>query len=205
MKYKSVEKYLTKNKNKGKMKSKNKKSKSFLYKFFIRLFICILILLLVLIFLKYDKSTSSKIHDFLYEKDINVAKINKWYNSHFGDIVPFQNIVKDNTKLVFNENLVYEDASIYKDGVKLNVEDNYLVPIIESGIVVFTGNKDDYGNTVIIEQVDGVSVWYGNVKNVNVSLYDYVTKGEFLGEASKSFYMVFQKDGKYLNYKDYLK
>ena len=73
---------------------------------------------------------------------------------HFGDILPFQNIVKDNTKLVFNENLVYEDASVYKDGVKLKVDSNYLVPIIESGIVVFIGEKDDYGKTVIIEQVE---------------------------------------------------
>ena len=67
---------------------------------------------------------------------------------------------------------VYKDASIYKKGVKLNVDDNYLVPIIESGIVVFIGNKDDYGKTVIIEQVDGVNVWYGNIDNINVSFSD---------------------------------
>ena len=112
---------------------------------------------------------------------------------------------KEKTKLVFNENLVYKDASIYKNGVKLNVEDNYLVPIIESGIVVFIGNKDDYGKTVIIEQIDGVNVWYGNIDNINVSLYDYVSKGELLAEASKSFYMAFQKNGKFLKYQDYLK
>ena len=41
--------------------------------------------------------------------------------------------------------------------------------------------------------------------NINVSLYDYVSKGEFLAEASKSFYMVFQKNGKFLKYQDYLK
>ena len=80
-----------------------------------------------------------------------------------------------------------------------------MVPVIESGIVVFIGDKDDYGKTVIIEQVDGVDTWYGNVDNINVSLYDYVSKGEFLAEANNSFYMVFQKDGKYLNYKDYIK
>lgn len=200
MKYKSVEKYLNKNK-----KGKQKSAKSFFYKFFIRLFICILILLAGLIFLKTNNAASSKVEAFLNKYDINMASINDWYQKHFGDIVPFQNIVKENTKLVFNENLVYDDASTYKDGVKLNVEESYLVPVIESGIVVFIGNKDDYGKTVIIEQVDGVDVWYGNVDNINVSLYDYVSKGEFLAEASQSFYMVFQKDGKYLDYKDYLK
>ena len=102
MKYKSVEKYLNKNK-------KEKKGKRFLYKFFIRLFICILIVLLGLIFLKTNPTASSKVESFLNKYDINVASINNWYQKHFGDIVPFQNIVKENTKLVFNENLVYDE------------------------------------------------------------------------------------------------
>lgn len=198
MEYKSVQKYLNKNK-------KTNKPKHTLYKFIIRLFICILLVLGTLIFLKYDKNGKQIIYKYLYENNINFATINNWYQEHFGDILPFQNTVKEKTKLVFNENLVYKDASIYKNGVKLNVEDNYLVPIIESGIVVFIGNKDDYGKTVIIEQIDGVNVWYGNIDNINVSLYDYVSKGELLAEASKSFYMAFQKNGKFLKYQDYLK
>ena len=198
MEYKSVQKYLNKTK-------KPTKQKHTLYKFIIRLFICILIVLGTLIFIKYDKNGKQIIYKYLYENNINFATINNWYQEHFGDILPFQNTVKEKTKLVFNENLVYKDASIYKNGVKLNVEDNYLVPIIESGIVVFIGNKDDYGKTVIIEQIDGVNVWYGNIDNINVSLYDYVSKGELLAEASKSFYMAFQKNGKYLKYQDYLK
>lgn len=198
MEYKSVQKYLNKTK-------KPTKQKHTLYKFIIRLFICILIVLGTLIFIKYDKNGKQIIYKYLYENNINFATINNWYQEHFGDILPFQNTVKEKTKLVFNENLVYKDVSIYKSGVKLNVEDNYLVPIIESGIVVFIGNKDDYGKTVIIEQIDGVNVWYGNIDNINVSLYDYVSKGELLAEASKSFYMAFQKNGKFLKYQDYLK
>ena len=198
MEYKSVQKYLNKTK-------KPTKQKHTLYKFIIRLFICILIVLGTLIFIKYDKNGKQIIYKYLYENNSNFATINNWYQEHFGDILPFQNTVKEKTKLVFNENLVYKDASLYKNGVKLNVEDNYLVPIIESGIVVFIGNKDDYGKTVIIEQIDGVNVWYGNIDNINVSLYDYVSKGELLAEASKSFYMAFQKNGKFLKYQDYLK
>lgn len=197
MEYKSVSKYLNKN-NKG-------NNNGPVYRFFIKLFICIVIILSLLVFLKFDKNNKQIIYKYLYENNISFAGINSWYKKHFGDITPFQDIVKDNTKLVFNDNLVYEDASIYKDGVKLKVDKNYLVPIIESGIVVFIGNKDDYGKTVIIEQTDGVDVWYGNIDNINVSLYDYVSKGEFLGEAKNSFYMVFQKDGKYIKYEDYLK
>ena len=196
MEYKSVNKYLDKNK---------KPKKGPIYGFFTKFFICIIILLSLLVFLKYDKNGKQIIYKYLYENNITLPSINEWYKKHFGDITPFQNLVKDNTKLVFNEHLVYENVSVYKNGVQLYVDKNYLIPIIESGIVVFIGNKDDYGKTVIIEQTDGVLVWYGNVDNINVSLYDYVSKGEYLAEANDSFYMVFQKDGKYIKYEDYLK
>ena len=199
MEYKSVTKYL--NKKNGKKKKKS----NVLYGFVTKMFICIIIALVTLTFLKYDKNNKQIIYKYLYQHDLNFATANNWYKKHFGDIVPFQNLVKDNTKLVFDENIVYKDATAYKNGVKLKVDNNYLVPIIESGIVVFIGNKDDFGKTVIIEQTDGVDVWYGNINNINVSLYDYVSKGEFLGEANNYFYMAFQKKGKYINYKDYLK
>ncbi len=197
MKYKSVEKYLSKN--------KENKKKNPLYKFLTRFFICLLILLACLIYIKQDKTASSKLYNFLYKNNISLSSLNNWYQKNFGDILPFQSITKDKEQQVFNETLKYKSTSIYKDGAKLEVEENYLVPVLESGIVVFEGTKDDYGKTIIIEQVDGLDVWYGNLKNVNVKLYDYCQKGEFLGEANKNLYMVFQKEGKYLDYKNYLK
>ena len=200
MEYKSVTKYLNKN------NSKNKSNKhNFIYSFITKVAICTILVLVTLVFLKYDKNNEQILRKFLYEKNISMATINNWYKKHFGDITPFQNVVKDNTKLVFNDTLAYEEANMYKDGVKLTVEKNYLVPTLESGIVVFIGDKEGYGKTIIIEQTDGVNVWYGNVENISVSLYDYVSKGEFLAEANEKLYMVFQKKGKYLKYTDYLK
>ena len=80
-----------------------------------------------------------------------------------------------------------------------------MVPIIESGVVVFIGEKENYGNTIIIEQIDGIDTFYGNVKINNIKLYDYVEKGELLGETKdNTLYLVFQKDGKSLNYKEYI-
>ena len=89
--------------------------------------------------------------------------------------------------------------------MKLTVDENYMVPVLESGIVIFLGEKEGYGNTVVIEQVDGVDVYYSNISTDNVKLYDYVEKGTLLGEAeNKKLYLVFQKDGTFLNYKDYI-
>lgn len=198
MEYKSVAKYLKKN-------SSSKKKSSFLYSFFIKLFVFIIIVLLCLIFLKSNSPLENKIKDILESHHINVAKINSFYKKHFGDILPFQSIAKNNTNLVFDEDLTYEKLEKYKDGVKLTVSDSYLIPNLKDGIVIFIGNKDNYGKTIIVEQTDGVMVFYGGVSNINVSMYDYVNKGEFLAEAKDSFYMLFEKDGKFLDYKNYLK
>ena len=103
----------------------------------------------------------------------------------------------------FTEKLTYSDESLYEDGVKLTVSNNYLVPAIDSGIVVFIGDKDKYGKTVIIQQMNGVDVFYGNI-NSNVNMYDYIEKGSLIGESlDNTIYLAFQKEGNFVSYKDY--
>lgn len=141
----------------------------------------------------------------VYNESFSFAKINNLYEKYFGSPLPFKDVFKSKTSTVFNEKLKYDNNEKYKEGVKLTVSKDYLVPILESGMVVFVGEKEGYGNTVIIQQMDGVDVWYGNVNNLNITLYDYVEKGSLLGEASsESLYLVFKKEGKILDYKKYI-
>ena len=86
--------------------------------------------------------------------------------------------------------------------LKLSVDNDYLVPSLETGLVIFTGVKEDFGNVVIIQQVDGVDIWYGNLTNINVKLYDYVDKGTLIGSCNNVLYLVHKKDGEFLNYED---
>lgn len=183
---------------------KNKSVTSmFLKRFFIKCAICIVIALSFLIFIKYDSNNKKIIYNFLYKKNITMASINKIYTKYFGNVIPLNKV--SNTTEVFNEKIMYKDISKYKNGYKLVTDENYLIPIIESGVVVFIGEKEDYGNTVIIEQVDGVRTWYGNIDKVNVNIYDYVTKNEYLAITNKDyFYLVFEKDNKFIDYKNYL-
>ena len=71
-------------------------------------------------------------------------------------------------------------------------------------MVVFIGEKENYGSTIIIENLDGIDFWYSNISTTNLKLYDYVEKGNLVGEVSNDLYMVFSKDGKYLNYEEYI-
>ena len=189
---------------KSKIKKKNKKTnknRSSRYGFISKLLITIILTLITLILLKSNNKLKTFFYNKVYDNNISFATINKWYENHFGSSIPFKELVEKDTKAVFNNKLEYSKKEKYLDGVKLSVDKNYLVPILESGMVVYIGKKEEYGNTVIVQQVNGVDVWYGNINNPNVKLYDYVEKGKLLGDVkNNNLYLVFKKDGKVLSY-----
>ncbi|MBR5370426.1 MAG: M23 family metallopeptidase [Bacilli bacterium] len=158
--------------------------------------IIIFLIGMILVKTKYKETIKTK----FYEESLPFQKLKNTYNKYLGNIIEVEK-----TQEVFNETLSYTNISKYKDGVKLKVSNNYMVPILESGVVVFIGEKEDYKNTIIVEQTNGIDVFYGNIKGNNIKLYDYVEKGELLGETiNNELYLVFQKDGAYLDYKEYI-
>lgn len=165
--------------------------------------ITVIITLVILILTKSNIKFKTIFYKNVYEKNISFASLNNLYNKYIGSLDIFDKVVK--TESVFNETLTYKSKEKYKDGVKLSVDSKYLVPINESGVVVYIGKKENYENVVIIQRIDGVDEWYGNIDNVNVKLYDYVNKGTLLGEADKYLYLVYKKDGNVLNYEEYIK
>lgn len=127
--------------------------------------------------------------------------INSWYESIFGTSIPFKDFL--NTEPVFSEKLVYLEKCEYLDGLELTVSNEYLVPALDNGLVLFIGEKEGYGNVVIIENGDGINVWYGNI-NSNVKLYDYVNSGELIGSTiNDKLYIVYEKNGTILNYEEH--
>lgn len=81
---------------------------------------------------------------------------------------------------------------------------NEAISVITSGIVVFIGEKDDLGNTVIIQGNDGVDIWYSNITDTDISVYDYIEAGSILGSSnSEDIYLTINKDGEFINYEEY--
>lgn len=171
--------------------------------FFMKLMFSILLTLIILIIIKSNSEFKRLFYERVYSDNISFVDLNNLFNKYIGNIDILDNVVK--TETVFNEKLEYNNKEKYLDGVKLSISKNYLVPINESGVVVFIGNKEGYNNTVIIQRIDGIDEWYGNLDNVNVKLYDYVKKGSLLAEASNQLYLVYKKDGNILNYEKYIK
>ena len=166
----------------------------------------VLLVVIITVFgsLIVNKNSNIKniIYDSVYINYLNFSHIKNIYNNYLGDIIPFQNVIKE--EAVFNEKLKYRVLSTYNNGIKLTLNNN-IVPILDSGIVIYIGNKDNFNKTVIIENSDGVEEWYGNLDNISVKLYDYVKENDILGDADNStLYLEFKKDNKYLDYNKFL-
>ena len=195
--YKSVQKYLEKNKKQTPVKPQIP------FSIMNRILLSGIILLLTLCITKVNTSFKDWIEKNVYQTNFSFASMNEVYEKYFGNLFPIATI--EPITSVFNEQLTYSKEEAYKEGVKLTVDNNYLVPVIESGIVVFMGNKDNYGNVIIVQQVNGIDVWYVGVENSNIKIYDYIEKGSLLGEASSNeIYLYYQQGGEFLNYKEYL-
>ena len=173
-------------------------------KFINQTLLSIIILLVGMISVRQYPELKQSIQKKVYEDNLEFAKAKKLYDEYLGSYVPLSGIFQEE-QAVFSETISYKTKEEYKDGVKLKVDSNYMVPAMNTGIVVFIGEKEGYGNTVIIEQTDGTDVFYGNVSNVNVNIYDYVEKGSLIGEVSNNeLYLVFQKEGNVIDYKEYI-
>lgn len=171
--------------------------------FISKLLVSVLVTLIVLILIKSKPDFKESFYKYTYASNISFAKFNELYKKYLGNTTIFNSSEK--TETVFSEKLTYKSISDYKDGAKLEIEDNYMIPIEKSGVVVFIGEKDGYNNTVIVQRIDGVDEWYGNMEKINVKLYDYVKEGSTLGIASKEMYIVYKKEGNIIDYKEYLK
>lgn len=173
-------------------------------RFISKILVLTVVVLVCLIILKSNADLRNKVYKNVFQDNFSFAKINEIYKKYFGSSLPLHK-EDEKSAMVSAEKLEYTSSEKYKEGVKLTVKEGYLVPSQDSGLVIFAGEKEGYGKTVIVQRPDGVEVWYGNMNNIASSLYDYIKKGDNIGESNGSFiYMVFMKEGKALDYQKYI-
>lgn len=171
-------------------------------RFIKRVMLSIILLLLSLIVCKENPKLKEYLNHNIYETSISFVKNQKIYRKYIGKILNKEKVTE---QPVFSEKINYISQEKYFDGVKLLVEKNYNIPVIESGVVVYIGEKENYGKTIILEQVNGIEVSYSNVDVDNLKMYDYIEKGDILGKTiDDKLIITFQKEGKYLDYKKYI-
>ena len=162
--------------------------------------ISIIFFLVSVIFTNFSDENLLMYKKYVFTESLPFTKIKGWYEELFGEVLPSDEF----TQTVFNGKLIYKEISDYYDGEKLVVNTNTLVNNLTSGVVVFSGIKENYGNTVIIQGIDGADIWYGNLNNVSINLYDYVEAGTVIGETNGDFlYLVIKKDNEFIKYENY--
>ena len=178
-------------------------SKKYVVNLINRVLISVIILFISIICVNKSEKANTFVKDKVYGKSFAFTKINNMYNKYFGNILPIDEPIPK-VEMVFNETLDYNNNSKYYDGFSIEISDNQNITSLISGIVVFIGDKENYNKTVIIQGIDKTDIWYGNLSDVTVSLYDYVEENTIIGCASKNLYLVLNKNDKYLDIKEYL-
>ena len=165
-----------------------------------KILLSIIFLLVSIILINKNENIRKFYEDKVFNDSISFIKFNELYNKYFGSITS----IYPTEELVFNESIQYSNIDNYLNGKVLTVSNNYIVPSIGSGIIVYLGDKDNLGNTCIIQGVDGVDIWYSNIDTSNLTLYDYVSKGDMLGTTlSDKLYLTLEKNNEFIDYETY--
>lgn len=190
---------LHKSKKKGFIKESSNK-KRIINKYLTRFMLAIIFFLASIIFTNISDTNLLLYKEYVLTESLPFTKIKNWYEELFGSVLP----KSENTQTVMSGKLVYKEIKDYLDGESLTVNAKSLVNALASGVVVYSGEKEGYGNTVIIQGIDGADIWYGNLENISVSLYDYIESDTILGNTTDEYlYLVIKKDNKFIKYEDY--
>lgn len=176
--------------NKNERNNKTKKIISYILNQVLTIIIFIMIILII-------SNYSVKFRNFLKE-DVLSSSMNF---SYFNNIIDkITNIFKSEITIPVNNEV--KEYIKYKDGVKYITKEGENVLLKSSGIITLIEEKEDYGNTIVVQQSDGYYAWYSNIEP-KVKLYDYVEMGSVIGVSKGEYYYVLLKDNKPVNIDEY--
>lgn len=156
--------------------------------------------------------------DILYEvltRSYNFTAMANWYEEKFGAlpaILPSIGPLADEAQPVLqqgkNSLLKGPATGVLKvmdppeKGVYIQSMD-FHVKAIDNGKVIFVGEKEGMGKTVVIQHSKGLESWYAGFDTYSVSLNDWVEVQQTLGKASETsdqgIYFAIKKDGKFVD------
>ncbi|WP_051189038.1 M23 family metallopeptidase [Halalkalibacillus halophilus] len=113
-------------------------------------------------------------------EDLPFATIQSWYNARF-DSFFFASAFNEQESLSSPDHLgvpvssfQLENIQSANQGLLIEVKEEEDVYPLESGTVIFAGNKSDTGKTIIIQHEDGKKSIYGQLNEIDVFHYQFV-------------------------------
>ncbi|ALC81849.1 MULTISPECIES: M23 family metallopeptidase [Bacillus] len=146
-----------------------------------------------------------------FTEEFQFAAVNRWYESNFGNPLAFLMNNKEGTNepVEVNRDLpasgkIQETFKDNGEGVKIETSSQEIKSIKE-GYIIDISKDPKTGLTVVIQHADNSYSSYGELEEINVSLYQFVDKGSEIGkihmsEENKGVYFFAIKQGE--NYID---
>lgn len=162
-------------------------------------FACFLFIFTYIVF-QGESSTAKGTQDFItevMERDFNFEGVAEWYEANLGDIPAIIPTFSRNDKMpTTQENhlrieewfapvrgQVMERYAVDHPYLTFNVDEPGVTASAE-GLVMFVGEKEGWGNCVILRHAGDIETWYGPLSGVRVAQSDWVQAEELLGEAA---------------------
>ncbi|HET7628320.1 MAG TPA: M23 family metallopeptidase [Bacillales bacterium] len=152
-----------------------------------------------------------------FSNEFQFAAVSEWYENRFGHPLalfpnPETNEMKangDQQSLPYAKPVNGKIKASFSEtgtGILMETDDKAQVRAVEEGFVTFVGDKEGIGKTVIVQLTNGEQAWYGKLANVHVKLYDYVERGEKIGEVKPAaqgeggtFYFAIKKEDGFID------
>jgi stage IV sporulation protein FA len=168
-------------------------------RFFYQMTFSLLLLFITSFFFHTKLPTTQPVEQFVTEvmtREFNFAGLSQWYQQHVGAtpvILPafFANHanksgVNPNAWIMPAKGKIVLPFDSKRKGVVLRTQAQAEVVAATEGWVIFAGQKEGLGNTVIIQHANGMETWYGWLQNLHIQEKDWVKSGQPLGQVAQT-------------------
>lgn len=148
-------------------------------------------------------------------KEFQFAAVADWYENQFGKplvLIP-ENKREKNIQLTKEADYalpvgakISENFSQDGRGVMIETEREAEVEAAADGVVIFSGMKEDIGQSVIIQHSDGTESWYGKLDHTSVKSHEHIKGGQVIGtvsskegEAYGEYYFAIKKEDEFID------
>jgi stage IV sporulation protein FA len=138
------------------------------------------------------------------------AKVNLWYQETFGSPLAFSSDRGQGSEGPY-ENVampvmgnVQETFQVNGKGIMISPQEESIVSVMHDGVIIFSGNDRETNQTVVVQHADGSKTTYGNLSEIDVHLYQFVSANQRIGkftpnQANESVYFSIEKDDQYID------
>lgn len=177
---------------------------------------CILVLVIAIVY-KSSTPQALPIQQFVKQtmtSEFQFAAVSAWYEERFGEpLAILPKLPTDNPEATVTQDYstpasgrVVKEFSEQTKGVLIETTVGANVEAMKGGQVIFVGQKEGIGNTVIIQHEDKTTSWYGGLSDMTVSPYERIESGRSVGFVSDkeqgdggTFYFAIEQGGSFID------